>query len=348
MPNLRMLGLVIGILGLLITFLTHRGIKWKRSSFVMLSLINAALIIVSIAPNSVNILRDMLSLHETQYGRLFSLIILATIFLLFFSIYTKTKLNNLEIQFDTLIRKFGAGQLENSIDLREKIKPIMVIIPAYNEAENLKKLLPRIPTMIDGAGIGVLVIDDGSSDGTSDVVRNEGYLVVSNIINRGQGSASRLGYDILIKYGVFIGITMDADNQHRPEDIADLIAPIKDGRYDLVIGSRVLGNHEKMSWFRNFGITLFSKIISIVTGQRLTDSSSGYKAFNINRLKDIRLTENQFQSAEVLIESCKKGLKIGEVPIIITRRAHGKSKKGKDWVYGFNFAKTILKTWWRQ
>jgi hypothetical protein len=126
-----------------------------------------------------------------------------------------------------------------------------------------------------------------------------------------------------------------------------MIEPILSGVCDLVIGSRVLGTHEKVNWFRNTGILLFSKIISVITGKTFTDSSSGFKAFNVERLKDIRLTENQFQSAEVLIESCKKGLKIGEVPIVINRRTHGKSKKGKDLMYGFNFAKTILKTWWR-
>jgi len=193
----------------------------------------------------------------------------------------------------------------------------------------------------------VLVIDDGSIDGTDEVAMNAGYLSVSNIINRGQGSASRLGYDILIKHQVSVGITMDADNQHRPEDMSRLITPIMEDQFDLVIGSRVLGSHEKVSWFRNLGITLFSRIISIVTGHTFTDSSSGYKAFNVKRLKDIRLTENQFQSSEVLIESCKKGLRIGEVPIVINHRSHGTSKKGKDLIYGFNFAKTIIKTWWR-
>jgi len=347
MTNMRMLGLALGVTGLLMTFLINRGVKWKRSNFVMFSSASAALIIVSVNPDSVNVLRDMLSLHEAQYGRLLALIIVVTIFLLFYSLYTKAELNSLSIQFDRLIRKFGADRIENTADLSGKIKPIMVIIPAYNEASNLRKLLPQIPTMINGIEVGVLVIDDGSSDDTEDVVRKAGYLAVSNIINRGQGSASRLGYDIMVKYQVSVCITMDADNQHRPEDMGKLIAPILDGRYDLVIGSRVLGSHEKVSRFRDIGITLFSKIISIVTGQKLTDSSSGYKAFNVNRLKDICLTQNQFQSSEVLIESCKKGLKIGEVPIVINHRAHGTSKKGKDLAYGFNFAKTILKTWWR-
>lgn len=347
MTNMRIAGLAVGMAGLLLTFLSHRGVNWKRSNFVMLSMLNVALIIVSIAPESVNVLRDMLSLQEAQYGRLLALIIVATLFLLFFSLCTKARLNVLSVQFDRLIRAFGVGLLENTVDWKTKIKPIMVIIPAYNEAENLKRLLPRMPSMINGVEVGVLVIDDGSSDGTDEVARNAGYLAVSNILNRGQGSASRLGYDIVIKCQALIGVTMDADNQHRPEDLGKLVAPVMEGRYDLAVGSRVLGSHQKVSWFRNLGITLFSRVISFITGQRITDSSSGYKAFNVKRLKDIQLTENQFQSAEVLIESCKKGLTIGEVPIVINHRSHGRSKKGKDLTYGLRFAITILKTWWR-
>lgn len=347
MTNIRLLGLVIGAAGLLGTFLVYRGAKWNRSNFVLFSLMNIALIVVSIDPDSVNLLRDMLSLQEAQFGRLLALLILTNLFLLFLAVYTKSKLNALSIQFDRLIRQFGADRLAASMNIKDRIKPIMVIIPAYNEAENLKKLLPKIPPAIGDREVGVLVIDDGSTDGTGDVVRSAGHLVVSNIINRGQGSASRLGYDILIKYNAAVGVTMDADNQHRPEDIGTMIEPIMSGRCDLVIGSRVLGSHEKVSWFRNAGILLFSEIVSLVTGKKFTDSSSGFKAFNAKRLKEIRLTENQFQSAEVLIESCKKGLVICEVPIVINHRTHGVSKKGKDLMYGFNFAKTILKTWWR-
>ena len=142
-------------------------------------------------------------------------------------------------------------------------------------------------------------------------------------------------------------MTMDADNQHRAEDIEKIVIPILEDKHDLVIGSRVLGAQEKVSMLRNFGITIFSWIISLFIGQRITDCSSGFKAFNMRRLRNMDLTEDQFQAAEVLIEARKKGLKIGEVPIIINKRHYGVSKKGRDLSYGFNFAKIILKTWWR-
>lgn len=347
MSNLRIIGLIIGIVGLLSTFLIYRGPKWKRSNFVLFSLFSLCLIIITINPNVVNFLRDALSLQESQYGRLIALLIIANIFLLFFSFYTRSKVENIRLQFDKLVRNMGTRDLEKNVEVEGKIKPIMIVIPAYNEAENLRDILPRIPDKINGMEVGVLVSDDGSEDATAEIARQHGYLVVSNRINRGQGAANRLGYDVLTKYDVAVGATMDADNQHRPEDLERLIAPILKGKYALVIGSRILGKQEKTSWIRNLGITILSKIISVVIGQRITDCSSGFKAFNMERLRDMNLTEDQFQSAEVLIEASKKGLRIGEVPIEIARRKHGRSKKGKDWSYGFHFTKTILKTWWR-
>jgi len=286
-------------------------------------------------------------LQEYQYGRLIALLIISNIFLLFFSFYTKSKVENIRLQFDKLVRNLGTIDLEKNVEVGGRIKPIMIVIPAYNEAENLREILPRIPKQIGGVGVGVLVCDDGSEDDTAKVVLQYGHLAVSNRVNRGQGAASRLGYDVLTKHHVSVGVTMDADNQHRPEDLERLVAPILNGQYDLVIGSRILGNQERTRWIRKLGISIFSRIIRLVIGLRVTDCSSGFKAFNIDKFKNMNLTEDQFQSAEVLIEARKKGLRIGEVPITINRRTHGQSKKGTDWNYGLNFAKTILKTWWR-
>jgi len=345
--NLRIIGLVIGSLGLIATFLLYRGDRWKRTNFFLFSLASLTLAVVSIYPDSANILRDMLSLQEAQYGRLLALLIATIIFLLFFSFYSRAKLEYLRMQFDRLIRKLGIERLGTGLEVEEKMRPIMVLVPAYNEADNLRELLPKIPKKIGDLDVGTLVINDGSNDSTEEVVKDLGCLMVANVINRGQGAASRLGYDTLISHSVLIGVTMDADNQHKPEEIGMMVEPILKGEYDLVIGSRILGRHERESHFRNLGITFFSKTISLILGMRITDCSSGFKAFNVKRLKDIHLTQDQFQSAEVLIEARKKGLRICEVPITITRRKYGHSKKGKDLSYGFNFAKTIIKTWLR-
>ena len=98
---------------------------------------------------------------------------------------------------------------------------------------------------------------------------------------------------------------------------------------------------------RDTGINLFTKIINAVTGTKLTDCSSGFRAFNVTKMSSLNLREDQFQTAEVIVEAVKKDLSIGEVPITIVERKYGTSKKGRDIKYGLFFAKTILKSWWR-
>ena len=347
MSNLRILGLVIGIIGFLVTVLVYRGPKWKRANFVLFSLFSLCLIIVTINPNVVNFLRDALSLQEYQYGRLIALLIISNIFLLFFSFYTKSKVEDIRLQFDRLVRNMGTRDLEKNVEVEGKIKPIMIVIPAYNEAENLRDILPRIPDQIHGVDVGILVIDDGSDDDTSTVASEAGSLVVKNPINRGGGAALRTAYDILKKSSAQLCITMDGDGQHQPEETHKLVRPIIKGQYDFVIGSRILGHMEKDSFFRLMGVRIFGAIISILLGKKITDPSSGFRAFKTNCLSEISLYEDQYHTSELIIDATKKGMRIGEVPITILKRKYGKSKKGNHWKYGLNFAKTIIKTWWR-
>ena len=344
MSNLRFIGLCLGVLGLVSTFLIYRGPKWKRFNFVFFSLFNLGLIIITINPNVVNFLRDLLSLQKYQYGRIIALLIISNIFLMFFYFFTASKAENIRLQFDQLVRRLGQDFSEIAL---ENIRSIMVVIPAYNEAENLKEILPRIPQKIGNTDVGVLVVDDGSVDHTKQVVKENGYLVVSNLINRGGGAALRLGYDLLKNAGVQICVTMDADGQHRPEEIEKLVSPILNNQYDIVIGSRVLGNREKDNPIRAIGVYFFSALISSILGEKITDPSSGFRAFKMEKMGPINLFEDQYHTSELIIEAVKKGLNIIEVPISIMKRKYGKSKKGKDLKYGFHFARIIMKTWWR-
>jgi hypothetical protein len=344
MSGLRLVGLIVGITGLIATFLFYRGPKWKRFNFVFFSIFNISLIAVTVNPNVVNFLRDLLSLQEYQYGRILALLIISNLILVFFSFYSISKVENFRLQFDKLVRKIGSGYLDSA---SESFKDVMILIPAYNEAENLNYLLPKMPDCINNKKVGVLVVDDGSDDDTRELVQKHGQLVVSNVINRGGGAALRLGYDILRNSGASICITMDADGQHRPEEIEKLVLPILNDEYDVVIGSRVLGTREKDSPIRAAGVHVFGVIISSLLGQRISDPSSGFRAFKIDKIKNIDLREDQYHTSELIIEAVKKGLRVKEVPITILKRKFGKSKKGRNLKYGFHFAKTIIKAWWR-
>ena len=348
MSTLRIFGCLIGIIGLVATFLVYRGARWNKSNFIFLALLNISLISITINPNILNVLRDALSLQTAYRGRIIALLIVSNIFLLFYIFFTKLKIDNIHLQFDRLVRSLGSKDLDQNVELVKCIKPAMILIPAYNEEENLTSLLPLIPKQIDGVEIGVLVVDDGSHDNTYVAVTAiPGICVVKNLINRGGGAALRLGYDILQKAGVDYCVTMDADGQHRPDDIKNVLLPIIENRFDCVIGSRILGDREKANWLRITGVYFFGRIVSALLGKKITDPSSGFRAFRMEAMASIQLQEDQYHTSELIIEAVRKGLRIGEVPITILRRKFGKSKKGKDLTYGFQFAKIIIKTWWR-
>ncbi len=347
LSNLRILGMFLGTAGMYFSFLYFRGKNWHKFNFLLSSLIFFGIFLVSYNPEFVNFLQRFLSFERAEYGRLLGLLVSAVLLLFILLLYVKSRCDDLRYQFDLLVRGIGLEKVTELKHAEEKIKSLMIIIPAYNEAKNLEILLPKIPESICGEEVGVIVIDDGSTDETFQVAQVHGCLTVRNVINRGQGGSSRLGYDLLSEFNVRFGVTMDADNQHRPEDIEKLIRPILHDEADLVIGSRILGDQEKGSRFRQLGIHFFSRIISAATGVKLTDCSSGFKAFRMEKMKQLHLKEEQFQAAEVLLVAVKKHLRVIEVPIVIKNRGEGTSKKGTNLVYGVMFLKTIIKAWWR-
>lgn len=347
MSNLRILGLILGATLFLMSFKAFRGEKWNRFNFFLFCMSGIFLFVLSIDPSIVNVLQGMLALKDAERGRLLALLILAVMFLWFFVVFMRASFLKQKYQFDRFVRAMTIERSLDKIDDPLKGCDAAVLIPAYNEEENLRDLLPKIPAVISGMKIGTVVVDDGSADRTYDVALSAGAFAVRLPINRGGGAALRLGYDILEKAGVNTCITMDADGQHDPDEISGLIAPIIDDHYDLVIGSRIIGAREKDSLLRLAGVYFFGFFINRLTGLHITDPSSGYRAFKMDVIKKIYLDEDQYHTSELLINAAKTGFRIGEAPVTIRKRKYGKSKKGKNWKYGLNFAKIILKSWWR-
>lgn len=344
---IRIISAFLGIFFIFLSFTQYRSRIIKRYEFFLLLVLGTGILIISLFPNSINIVAGMMSLDNRQYGRLITLLILSNLVLWLLVINLRGKDAIKSIQFDQLVRRIAIEQFFKQ-DEYKTVKEICVIIPALNEEENLKTLLPKMPTAIQGHPVGVLIVDDGSSDGTASTAAKHGYSVVSNPINRGGGAALRLGYDIAIASGAKFIVTMDADGQHLPEEIENVVAPLLKNDKDIVIGSRVLGRREKDSIFRWVGIHIFNSIINILAGTKITDCSNGFRAFRIDSLRKILLVQDQFHTAELIIDAAKKGMKIGEAPVTVLRRQSGTSKKGRNLSYGLNFSKTILKSWLRK
>jgi glycosyltransferase involved in cell wall biosynthesis len=224
---------------------------------------------------------------------------------------------------------------------------VAVLIPAYEEAEALPGVLPRVPARAGGMDTAVLVVDDGSRDATAQVAQAAGAAVARLPVNRGGGAALRAGYALMERAGAAIVVTLDADGQHRPEELERLVEPIAAGRAHVVQGSRTLGSSEPGALSRQLGIAFFNRLISLLTGARVTDCSNGYRAVRADVLPQLELRQEQFHAAEVIVEVLMMRLPFEEAPISVLRRSHGHSKKPRTLRYGFGFGRAIVSTWMR-
>jgi hypothetical protein len=224
---------------------------------------------------------------------------------------------------------------------------IAVLVPAYNEADNLGYVLDRVPAEVCGVRTATLVLDDGSRDRTGDVAAEHGAAVARHVINRGGGAALRTGYRLMVESGALIVVTLDADGQHLPAEMERLVRPILDGEVDVAHGSRVLGEAERNHVARELGIVFFNRLVSLITRTHVTDCSNGYRAVRTAVLPQLVLRQEQFHTSEFMIEAIKRGIPAKEIPITVQQRLHGHSKKPAVVRYGVGFANAIVRTWLR-
>lgn len=192
----------------------------------------------------------------------------------------------------------------------------LIIIPALNEAKNLTALLPKL--QIRYPELDILIIDDGSVDATREVAKKHRVVVLSHPFNLGYGAAVQTGYHYALEQHYQFVVQMDADGQHEPEDVATLLTPVQNNSCDLALGSRFLhADSYDPPWARKIGIRFFQWTTRLITGQRLTDPTSGFQAMN-RRVLQVLTTPHfpeDFPDADVLIMLHYYGMKIQEVPV---------------------------------
>lgn len=228
---------------------------------------------------------------------------------------------------------------------------IVASICAYEEEGNIGDVLKKMPDTIDGEPYTTLVVVDGGEDRTAEIARSfPGVKVIEFPVNLGHGVALQVTYRYCIDNGVKYVVTLDADGQNDPAEIPQILQPLLADTSDFVVASRVLGVDKTTDVVRKSGVRFFSFVMNRMTGANLTDTSTGYRALRVTMLADVvdRLTQEQYQTAELLITCLKRGWRASEVPTVWYPRASGTTKKGKNWLFGFRYARVVFGTWWRE
>ncbi|HON56669.1 MAG TPA: glycosyltransferase family 2 protein [bacterium] len=207
---------------------------------------------------------------------------------------------------------------------------ILIIVPAYNEEASIEYVIKQIKNQkIENCQIDIAVINDCSQDKTSEIAKAHNVIVIDLINNLGIGGAVQTGYIYAFENNYDIAVQIDGDGQHNPEYLKSLLDPIISNNCDIAIGSRFINKNNpayRSSFLRRIGIKILANVLSLLTSQKITDATSGFRAAN---KKVIRLfAENypdDYPEPETFVILYKNNLKILEVSVKMNERYGGKS-----------------------
>lgn len=222
-------------------------------------------------------------------------------------------------------------------------KTLSILIPVFNEKDTFLELLARVEAAPLSVAKQIIIVDDGSTDGTRELLKGLGTraTIVLHERNRGKGAALRTALEHATGDLVLI---QDADLEYDPADYPQLLAPLLDGRADVVYGSRFLGGtHRVLFFWHYFGNVIFTFLTNILYDINLTDMGTCYKAFLTGKIKAIPLRSERFGiEAEISAKVCKRRLRIYEVPISYSGRTYAEGKK-ITWKDGFSYLWCLLR-----
>jgi glycosyltransferase involved in cell wall biosynthesis len=219
---------------------------------------------------------------------------------------------------------------------------ILILIPAYNEGARIAEVVHRVREM--NPHIDVVVVNDGSHDDTARAARATGALIITHPFNLGYGVAIQTGYKYALAKGYDFMVQMDGDGQHDPAFVSQLLEPVLADEVDFTLGSRFLGTESyEPSLARRVGMTFLCKLISTLIGTPITDSTSGYQAFNhkVIRFFTSEVFPCDYPDADMLLTLHRAGFRIKEVPVRMYASTSGKSMHS-GWKPAYYMFKMLL------
>ena len=219
---------------------------------------------------------------------------------------------------------------------------ICIIVPAFNEAGNITAVIADIRSHRPEAAI--VVVDDGSTDDTLTIARSLKVTALRLPVNLGIGGAVQTGLKYAVRNGFDFAVQFDGDGQHLAVELAKILPPVIQGTADVAIGSRFIGSHSAYhaGIARQVGIKIISWVSSLLTGQRITDPTSGFRAYNRRALEFLADDYPQdYPEPEALIALARNRFRVLEIAVEMKPRAEGRSSIS-SWGAGYYMAKVLL------
>ncbi len=202
---------------------------------------------------------------------------------------------------------------------------ILVIIPCYNEEENIVRVIERLKRTCPG--VDYLVVNDCSTDRSEQILRENGYNHVALPVNLGIGGGVQTGYRYAVENGYDIAVQMDGDGQHDPAYLYEVVGPVERGELDMCIGSRFINKEGfQSSFMRRLGINILSALIHLLSGKKVLDVTSGYRATG----KELTAYfadhyASDYPEPEAIMAATLNGFQVGEAPVVMEERMGGVS-----------------------
>jgi hypothetical protein len=345
--HISIAGVVIALLFAAYGLYRYRG-GGSRLDLLISLLIALGVVLVSVVPQLFEPVSRLLGLEN----RAFALLGLANLllFALFLNLLGRVReagRRGGEIVTGLAVREYSEKYLTAEERAEGHPGEILIVVPAYDEEGGIQGVLRRVPDEVLGHEVKTVVVDDGSNDATATIARAEGVPVVTHVVNRGQGDALRTGFAIAQTERSQVVVNLDADGQYKPEELDRLVKPIIEGKADFVLGSRFMGFYEEAGSVRHVGVVFFSRMISLLTGVKVSDCTNGYRAIRVSELHKLNLREDRFNANEIILEALKHKLRFEQVPVSMMSRAAGETKKPAKLAYPLGVFRVIISTWLR-
>ena len=330
---LRVVLLIVSILNCVWIILRIRKAQAKIEDSVFWILFSGLLVCMSIFPQAVSWGAAVIGVQSPV-----NFVFLTIIFVLILKLFRLSiKLSQIESKLQSFVQSYAIDKFKMREDRMNKERQIksenecstgggaLIIVPAYNEQDNIIRTIEDIKQ--NTPDTDYIVINDCSSDDTRTILRKKHANYLDVPVNLGIGGGVQTGYRYALEHGYDIAIQFDGDGQHDAQYISDLIAPIKGGQADMVIGSRFITNEGfQSSAMRRLGINFLSKLIHLLCGVKVKDVTSGMRAVNRKILEEF--SENYAQDypePEAILVSGLMGARIQEVPVQMRERQGGTS-----------------------